>query len=138
MEHVTEPDREFDEVVEGVRLADLATGARSSMKFWRIEPGATLPTHRHHNEQIGFVVSGVLTAVLEDEERELRPGDSYAFMSGELHGAENRGDEPAVGIGVLSPPRSEPDWGTAAREGETGTETNAEAEVEPGRAESDD
>jgi quercetin dioxygenase-like cupin family protein len=132
MEHVTEPDREFDEVVEGVQLADLATGVQTSMKFWRIEPGATLPTHRHHNEQIGFVVSGVLTAILEDEERELRPGDSYAFLSGELHGAENRGEEPAVGVGVLSPPRSEPRWGTNARE------EHADAEVGPSRAESDD
>lgn len=130
MEHVAKPDREFEEVVEGVRLADLATGVRSSMKFWRIEPGATLPTHRHANEQIGFVVSGVLTAILEDEERELRPGDSYAFASGELHGAENRGEEPAVGVGVLSPPRSEPKWGDAAR----GTRERSE----PTRAESDD
>ncbi|MFC7007459.1 cupin domain-containing protein [Halalkalicoccus salilacus] len=130
MEHVAKPDREFDEVVEGVQLADLATGARTSMKFWRIEPGATLPTHRHHNEQIGFVVSGVLTAVLEDGERELRPGDSYAFASGELHGAENRGEEPAVGVGVLSPPRSEPQWGATAQE----TRENPE----PTRAESDD
>lgn len=130
MEHVAKPDREFDEVVEGVQLADLATGARTSMKFWRIEPGATLPTHRHHNEQIGFVVSGVLTAVLEDGKRELRPGDSYAFASGELHGAENRGEEPAVGVGVLSPPRSEPRWGTTAQE----TRENPE----PTRAESDD
>lgn len=128
MEHVAEPDREFDEVVEGVQLADLATGARTSMKFWRIEPGATLPTHRHHNEQIGFVVSGVLTAVLEDGERELRPGDSYAFLSEELHGAENRGDEPAVGVGVLSPPRSEPKWGTSSREASASSVAPAESD----------
>ena len=80
------------------------------MKHWRIEPGATLPIHRHDNEQIGFLISGELTAILEDKEVTLRPGDSYAFESGELHGAENRGEKPAVGIGVLSPPRSSPNW----------------------------
>lgn len=128
MKHVAKPDREFDEVVEGVQLADLATGARTSMKFWRIEPGATLPTHRHHNEQIGFVVSGVLTAILEDGERELHPGDSYAFSGGELHGAENRGEEPAVGVGVLSPPRSEPQWGTNTREESSAPVTRAESD----------
>lgn len=114
MYHVTERDRDPREVAQGVQLADLATGERASMKFWEIAPGATLPTHRHENEQIGFVISGRLTAVLEDDERELGPGDSYAFVEEELHGAENRGDEPAVGIGVLTPPRSEPAWGEPA------------------------
>ncbi|MFC6837707.1 cupin domain-containing protein [Halomarina ordinaria] len=117
MYHVAAVDREPVEVAEGVYLADLATGERASMKFWRIEPGATLPTHRHHNEQIGFVISGTLTAVLEDGEHTLAPGDSYAFRSDELHGARNRGAEPAVGIGVLSPPREEPEWATKRRAG---------------------
>ncbi|MFC7156759.1 cupin domain-containing protein [Halomarina halobia] len=112
MDHVSENDRNLTEVAEGVYLADLAGSERASMKFWRVEPGATLPSHRHHNEQIGFVISGTLTAILEDGKRPLEPGDSYAFSSEELHGAENRGDEPAVGIGVLSPPRDEPRWAT--------------------------
>ncbi|MFB6107486.1 MAG: cupin domain-containing protein [Haloplanus sp.] len=99
-----------DEVAEGVYLADLASGERASMKHWRVEPGARLPVHRHENEQIGYMIRGTLTAITDDEEVELRPGDSYLFTSEELHGAENRGDEPAVGIGVLTPPRSEPDW----------------------------
>jgi len=107
---VTEDDREPREVADGVYLSDLAGGEQASMKFWRVEPGATLPTHRHRNEQIGYVISGTLTAILEGEERALTPGDSYAFPSDELHGAENRGDEPAVGVGVLSPPRERPDW----------------------------
>ncbi|PSP97869.1 cupin domain-containing protein [Halobacteriales archaeon QS_5_70_17] len=105
MFRVTEDDREPREVAADVYLSDLAAGERASMKFWRVEPGATLPTHRHSNEQIGYVISGTLTALVEGEEHTLEPGDSYAFPSGELHGAENRGDEPAVGIGVLSPPR---------------------------------
>lgn len=96
---------------DGVALADLARGNRTSMKFWRVEPGARLPVHRHDNEQIGYVISGELTAVLADDTRTLSTGTSYAFESGELHGAENRGDEPAVGIGVLTPPRDSPDWG---------------------------
>ena len=111
MEHVPEADGELERVSEGVYLADLARGDRTAMKYWRVEPGATLPTHRHHNEQIGYVISGRLTAIVEGEEVELRPGDSYAFPGGERHGAENRSDEPATGIGVLAPPRDEPRWG---------------------------
>jgi quercetin dioxygenase-like cupin family protein len=111
MDRVTEPQRKPEEVADGVHLADLAAGEQASMKHWRVEPGETLPAHRHHNEQIGYVISGTLTAVVEGEEYELVPGDSYVFPSDERHGAENRGHEPAVGIGVLSPPRGEPKWG---------------------------
>lgn len=114
VERISEAEREPTEVDDGVYLADLATGERTGMKHWRVEPGATLPTHRHHNEQIGYVISGTLTAIVEGEEYELSPGDSYVFPGEELHGAENRGEEPAIGIGVLSPPRDEPRWGAKA------------------------
>ena len=114
MQRVSEAGRDYEEASPGVSLADLAAGEKSSMKHWRIDPGATLPVHRHDNEQIGFLISGELVAVLEDEEVKLSPGDSYAFESGELHGAENRGSEPAIGIGVLSPPRSSPEWAQSA------------------------
>lgn len=115
MDRVTETQRKPKEVAEGVHLTDLAAGERMSMKHWRVEPGETLPAHRHHNEQIGYVVSGTLTAIVEGEEHTLEPGDSYVFPSDEHHGAENRGDEPAVGVGVLSPPRGAPKWGEKAK-----------------------
>lgn len=119
MDRITEADREHAEVTPGVYLADLAAGEKASMKHWRVEPGATLPTHRHHNEQIGYVISGTLVARVERdgavEEVRLEPGDSYVFSGDEIHGAENPGDEPAIGIGVLSPPRGEPDWGRKTR-----------------------
>ena len=110
MDRVSRGDREYEEQTPGVSLADLAAGEQVSMKHWRIDPGATLPPHRHPNEQVGYLVSGELVAILEDREVTLEPGDSYVFPGEELHGAENRGDEPAVGVGILSPPREAPDW----------------------------
>lgn len=111
MNHVHEVDRESRQVSEGVFLTDLASGQRSAMKYWRVEPGAELPTHRHHNEQIGYVISGELTAIVEGERRTLEPGDSYCFESGEQHGAVNETDDPCIGIGLLTPPRDAPQWG---------------------------
>lgn len=111
MERINTNGTGMEEVAEGVYLGDLATGERAGMKYWRVEPGATLPAHRHHNEQIGYVISGELVAIAEGEEVLLRPGDSYRFASDEHHGAENRGNEPAVGVGILSPPRGRPEWG---------------------------
>lgn len=123
MKHVREGDREGRQVSEGVFLTDLASGQRSAMKYWRIEPGAELPTHRHQNEQIGYVISGELTAILEGERRSLEPGDSYCFESGELHGAVNETDDPCVGIGLLTPPRDAPRWGELVTDVAEGAET---------------
>jgi quercetin dioxygenase-like cupin family protein len=111
MERISTDEENATEVAEGVFLGDLARGDRAGMKYWRVEPGATLPAHRHDHEQIGYMISGTLVACVEGEEVLLEPGDSYRFASNEHHGAENRGEEPAVGVGILAPPREKPDWG---------------------------
>lgn len=111
MDRISTDGASVEEVADGVFLGDLATGERAGMKYWRVEPGATLPAHRHHHEQIGYVISGRLVAVVEGEEVPLEPGDSYRFSSNEHHGAENRDEEPAIGVGILAPPRGEPEWG---------------------------
>ncbi|MHC3439466.1 cupin domain-containing protein [Natrialbaceae archaeon A-gly3] len=110
MDHVSATDADLERVAEGVYLGELAAGREASMMYWRVEPGATLPIHDHHNEQIGYMLSGELVALVEGEEVVLKEGDVYRFSSGERHGAENRNSEPAVGLGVLAPPREEPDW----------------------------
>jgi len=123
MEQMNTDNAELEEVSEGVYLGDFLFGERASMKYWRIEPGATLPQHRHTNEQIGFLIEGELTAVVEGEEYSLYPGDGYRFASNELHGATNPGDEPAIGLGVLSPPRKNPDWRTVDPHGAANEDT---------------
>ncbi|OIB58614.1 cupin domain-containing protein [Natrialba sp. SSL1] len=110
MDHRQTDDVVTEEVANGVFLGTLSMGERASMKYWQIDPGASLPTHEHEHEQIGYVLSGTLTAILEDEEVLLEEGDAYRFPSNEYHGAENRSDEPAVGLGVLAPPRNRPEW----------------------------
>lgn len=110
MQRVSTARAEFEEVADGVYLADLPAGNRAGMVYWRIESGATLPVHEHANEQIGFVLEGELTAIVEGEEYPLTAGDAYMFESNERHGAENRSAEDAIGLGVLAPPREEPEW----------------------------
>lgn len=110
MDRVRATDVELEEVADGVYLGDLSTGDRASMKYWRIEPGARLPVHSHDHEQIGYVLGGTLMAIVEGREVRLEEGDAYRFPSQQRHGAENPGEVPAVGLGVLAPPRTEPDW----------------------------
>lgn len=98
------------EAVEGVFLAQLAAGDRTSVQHFRIEPGAVVPEHSHHHEQAGFVYEGELTFEVGGEELVVGAGESYVIPGDEPHGAVNRGDDPVYGIDVFSPPRENPPW----------------------------
>lgn len=98
------------EAVENVHLAQLAAGEEMSVQHFRIEPGATVPSHDHHHEQSGFVYEGELTFVLADDEVTVGAGESYVLAGHEVHGAENRGDTVVRGVDIFSPPRPNPDW----------------------------
>lgn len=109
MDHV--PVGETTEVIDDVHLAQLATGDRMSVQYFRIEPGATVPAHDHPHEQSGFVFRGELTFLLDgNEEVTVGEGGSYVIPGGESHGVENRGTETVVGVDIFNPPRPEPDW----------------------------
>lgn len=110
MEIVPEADVESTEAVAGVHLKLLAGGDNENVQHFRIEPGATVPEHSHLHEQVGYIMSGELMFTVDGEERVVRTGDSYVLAGDEPHGAENRGDEPVVGLDIFSPPRDDPDW----------------------------
>ena len=98
------------EVEPGVHLAQHAAGERMSVQHVRVEPGAVIPEHSHHHEQVGFVSAGTLTFLVDGAEVVVRAGESYAIPGGEPHGAVNEGDDPVAAIDVFSPPRPDPDW----------------------------
>lgn len=111
MEHEPHDPSEAVEALEGVYLSQLAAGERMSVQHFSIEPDTTVPEHGHHHEQSGFVYEGALTFHLEDgSEVTVEAGDSYDLAGHEVHAAENRGDVPAKGVDVFSPPRTNPDW----------------------------
>ncbi|WP_227353600.1 cupin domain-containing protein [Haladaptatus salinisoli] len=110
MDSIALSNRDVAEATDGVYLAQLAAGDRMSIQHFRIEPGATVPEHSHEHEQTGFVYGGALTFVVDGEEVVVGEGDSYAIPGDEPHAAENRGDEPVLGIDVFSPPRLDVPW----------------------------
>lgn len=99
------------EAVSGVHLAQLAAGDRMSVQHFFVEPGRVVPEHSHEHEQVGYLVEGALTFEVDGERRRVEAGDSYVVPANEPHSVENRGDVPAEGIDVFSPPRVNPDWG---------------------------
>ena len=110
MDVVSRETEESTEAVEGVHLALLAGGENANLQRFEIEPGASVPEHSHPHEQLGVVVEGTLTFLVDGEEHPVGEGDTYRLAGGEAHAAENRGDGPVVGYDVFSPPRDDPDW----------------------------
>jgi quercetin dioxygenase-like cupin family protein len=68
METMAPADGETVEVVDGVYLTQLCVGESMSAQQFHIEPGATVPEHSHHHEQIGVVLTGTMTLVGDEEE----------------------------------------------------------------------
>lgn len=111
MEHVSAAAEPTVEAVEGVHLTQLAVGERTSVQAVRMDPGSVVDRHHHPHEQAGYLFAGELTFILEDgSERVVSAGESFVFASDEPHAAENRGNEPVLGVDVFSPPRPDPDW----------------------------
>lgn len=57
----------------------------------------------HEGEECGYVLSGVLTVLLDSAEYTLNPGDSFYFYSNVPHKYLNRGDEDCVSVWAMTP-----------------------------------
>jgi quercetin dioxygenase-like cupin family protein len=92
-------------LVDGI-AARAIHGERLTLAVVELDPGAVLPEHRHDNEQMGMVLRGSVLFRIEDEERELRPGETWQIPSDTPHRAEAGPDGASV-IDVFAPPRAE-------------------------------
>ncbi len=91
---------------EGI-TARAVEGERMTMAVVDLDSGAVLTEHRHENEQLGFVISGVITMRIGGEKRELRAGDTYTIPSNIPHDAV-AGPEGCTVADVFAPVRA--DW----------------------------
>ena len=91
---------------EGVN-ARAVTGERITLAVVDLEPGSTVPEHKHDNEQLGFVISGTLAMRIGSEKRELHAGDTYTIPSNVPHEA-TAGSEGATVVDAFAPLRA--DW----------------------------
>ena len=74
-----------------------------------IAKGNLVPAHRHHNEQITYMISGALRFLFgeeQDEEVVVRGGEVLIIPSNLLHSAEALED--TFELDVFNPPRA--DW----------------------------
>ncbi len=73
-----------------------------------LQKGAVVPTHAHHNEQVTYLLEGVLRLWVGDEEKEftLKAGEVLHIPPNVPHRAEALED--CLDVDVFSPPRE--DW----------------------------
>jgi len=93
------------EMLPGVHRRTLTDGDRMMLCEVTLEESAIVPMHTHPHEQTGYLVSGRMRLRIEDEARDLSPGDSWMIPGGVPHEATALG--PALIIDVFSPPREE-------------------------------
>ncbi len=87
-------------------------GERLTMALVDLDPNQDVPEHRHDNEQLGFVIEGSITMMIDGEARKLGPGETYRILSNVPHSART-GPEGATVIDVFAPIRA--DWAQVPR-----------------------
>ena len=96
---------------EGV-TGRVVAGERTTFVVLELDPGTVVPEHAHDNEQIGVLASGSMRFRIGDEERELRPGETWNIPSNVPHSV-TAGPEGAVAIEIFTPTRA--DWDSLER-----------------------
>jgi quercetin dioxygenase-like cupin family protein len=87
----------------------LITGDRVMLTHVYLKKGAIVPQHNHHNEQLTYILEGVLRFWIGDDESEMidvRAGEVLLIPSLVKHKAEALED--TLDVDIFSPPRQ--DW----------------------------
>jgi quercetin dioxygenase-like cupin family protein len=81
------------------------TGAASGMFELTVAPGARVPpAHSHRdNEEMVYVLEGCLRYSVDDETRDLRPGERMYTPRGSVHAFSNPHGETARALIILTP-----------------------------------
>ena len=95
----------YKEILPGIFMKALTYGDNSLLCEFQLKKGAVIPGHQHPQEQSGYLVSGLMRFNGEEGEFIVKPGYSWNFKGGIVHGAEVLED--SVAIEVFSPVRQD-------------------------------
>jgi quercetin dioxygenase-like cupin family protein len=81
------------------------TGAGVGMFESTVGPGARVPpAHSHRdNEEVVYVLEGTLRYTVDEETRDLKPGERMYTPRGSVHAFSNPHDRPARALVILTP-----------------------------------
>jgi mannose-6-phosphate isomerase-like protein (cupin superfamily) len=81
-----------------------SSARKQSLDEATIPVGGTVTEHFHRTtEEFYYILSGAGLMKIEDEEREVGPGDTVIIVPGQRHKITNRGQVPLVLLACCSP-----------------------------------
>jgi quercetin dioxygenase-like cupin family protein len=81
-------------------------GAGASLSVVELAPDALLPRHSHPHEQLGIVLEGALSLIVDGVEHRLGPNEAYVIPGGVEHAARS-GPDGCRAIDVFVPARED-------------------------------
>lgn len=102
----------YIDAMDGIRRKTLVYGDNMLLTEFRLGGGKTLISHKHPQEQTGYLVSGHIVLTISGDSHDMMPGDSWSIPGNVEHGAAIIED--SVAIEVFSPVRE--DYKPKARE----------------------
>ncbi|MGI6226219.1 MAG: cupin domain-containing protein [Peptococcales bacterium] len=102
---VKNDEKSFVPMVEGAKRKTLAHGEKTLLIQVVLDKGSLVPNHAHPHEQIGYMISGKAIFIIDGEENEVNPGDSWAIPGNVAHSVKVIED--SVIVEVFSPVRED-------------------------------
>ncbi|HEU0195161.1 MAG TPA: cupin domain-containing protein [Gaiellales bacterium] len=87
-------------------------GERTTLAVVDLEPGSTVPEHRHENEQLGILIRGSMRFQIDGEARDLTAGATWRILR-EVPHSVTAGPEGALAVECFTPTRA--DWADLQR-----------------------
>ena len=107
VQHFRWEEMEKETVTDAIKRR-IVTGEQAMLAHIYLDKGASVPTHSHHNEQITYLLEGVLKFWIGEDREELilKAGEVLLIPPHVPHAAEALED--CLDVDVFSPPRE--DW----------------------------
>jgi len=107
VQHFCWEEMEKETVTDAIKRR-IVTGEQAMLAHIYLDKGARVPTHSHHNEQITYLLEGVLKFWIGEDREELilKAGEVLLIPPNVPHAAEALED--CLDVDVFSPPRE--DW----------------------------
>jgi quercetin dioxygenase-like cupin family protein len=95
----------YHDILEGIKIKTINHGKNMIMTEFVLSKGSILPEHKHESEQTGYLVKGKVRLHIDEQVRDLEPGDSWNIASNVKHKAEIIED--SIAIEIFSPVRED-------------------------------
>ena len=95
----------YIKALEGIERKTLAYGDNTLMVKFKLTKGCLMPSHKHPQEQTGYLISGHIVLTIDGERHEMHAGDSWCIKGNVEHYAE--AVEDSIVLDIFSPVRED-------------------------------